>query len=66
MKMELNFSKSDEATYRALVADLTEQGRRAIEARAEADRLTRLSDLTKKMLTYSASCRCTIGEVSTD
>jgi len=53
-KVEWNLSRSDEASYRSLVASLVDQAPRVIEARAEAGRLTRLTDLTAKMLAYSA------------
>lgn len=54
-KVEWSFSRSDEASYRSQVASLVDQAHRVIEARAEADRLTGLTDLTANMLAYSAA-----------
>lgn len=54
-KIDLNLAKSDEAAYRAEVADLINQARAINEARAQADQLAHLNDLTKKMITGSAS-----------
>ena len=52
-KIDLTFSKAEESAYRSQVAGLTEQARRANEARAQAERLARLNEFTKNMLTYS-------------
>jgi hypothetical protein len=52
-KIELNISKSDEAAYRAQISELTKQAHRLTEGRVRADQLSRLIDLTKKILANS-------------
>ena len=54
-KIDLNLTKSNEADYRALIADISGQARAVTETRARTDELTHLSDLTTKMTASSAS-----------
>lgn len=53
--LELNLSKSDEASYRTEVADLLNQGRLINEARIRADQLARLNKLAQDTLAYSTA-----------
>jgi hypothetical protein len=53
--IDLNLTKSDEAAYRTEIANLFNQGQRINEAKAKVDELTRLGQLTKSMLLYSAA-----------
>jgi len=54
-RIDLNLSKSDEATYKAQIANLSDQGRLINETRAQTDLLAHLNELTKNMLTYSTA-----------
>jgi uncharacterized protein (DUF2147 family) len=54
-KIDLNLTKSNEADYRALIADISGQARAATQAGARTDELTHLSELTTKMIASSAS-----------
>ena len=55
MMIDLNLTKSDDVTYNAQVTELSDQGRRLIEARDQADQLARLNKLSNDMLTYSTA-----------
>ena len=53
--IDLTLLAADEGNYRTLVAALSDRGRRIIEARAQADQLSRLSELVKSMLAYAVA-----------
>lgn len=61
-KVDLNLARADEATYRTQVAALTGQAHAINEARALADQLAHLNDLTKKMIAGSADAETQLAK----
>jgi hypothetical protein len=53
--LNISLSRSDEVTYKAQVAKLSEEGRRIIEATAKAELLTRLDKLTQDLATETSA-----------
>jgi hypothetical protein len=61
-KVDLNLATADEATYRNQVAVLTGRARAMNEARAQADELAHLIDLTKKLTALSSEADAQLGK----